>query len=187
MTIKIPEQIRKVERVEMPTLTLLQRAIYEAAAPIFHAPDVKEYQERARKKLARQYWMKHYSQRPAVMLAVAMVCGAGSVAFLGLWPSIPAMVLAVAFGFLAVAAIVAGACEATAVSSHNLARWEWLPYSLYPNCAPLEIQRRAEKIRKHCPAAMLNVEYLAEDPFLKVEHGDEAYYVGVWDETGFVG
>lgn len=80
---------------------------------------------------------------------------------------------------------------------HLLAKWETAPYELFASrrvapALPIEVRTIAGEIQARLPKAELEVEYLYEDPFLKVTHKDpasgktETRYVAFWDETGFI-
>ncbi len=202
MSIKGANQIRKaVRKTELPdNLTLLQRAIYHAAAPILHKPDVKTYQERERTILARKYFWK-ISKWPMIGTVFSVLGAATALILTGrsvwVWdfesfrPIVSLFLWAVSVGLchFAIRVIRMGLRESTSAS---YAQWGSMPWKSFShpeqgNKIPGLIRRRVKRIQGVCPEAYCEVEYLAEDPFLIVQHQGERYYVGVWDESGFVG
>jgi hypothetical protein len=192
MSVKTARQIRR--EVVLPNLTQLQRAIYEAAAPILHAPDVKAYQERVRRKSDRRTWGRTFGTAvPIVFLITA------GFAYAGLWAlgilahqdpvvrwTIPILLWALGASF---AASCAGTVADMWMEPQLHSAWRSVGWDAFPTATqvvPKPVKVRLKNIRRWCPGVAFTVEYLDADPFLAVEHEGERYYVAVWDETGFI-
>ncbi len=192
MSVKTAHDIRQSAPVELPTMTALQRAIYEAAAPIHYGPDVAAYKERMRRKLGRRFWLRQFGvgNIGSMITAAILALGFGIVASKigpSLWLFLPLLFVTAAFA-MASLCFFADIIRELVRPSANRATWSRTDYSSFAGSSmvPSEIRKRARTIRSHCPEAVLTVEYLMEDPFLKVQHHDEMYYVGVWGEKGFI-
>lgn len=202
------DTIREVEA--LPALTDLQQVILTKNIPVLDDDDVVQYQDEARLRFAKREYHK-------ALAIAALILGTISLASLGyaLWfisRHNPAAAVPVAIMGLASAHglyFVRNYLRSVPLESIIWARWSTTNLPVYlqliaaddAEAIPEEILERAEAIQQACPNAMLWVESLGADPFLRVGIPDtcldlgpmgwqelcwqELYYIGVWNEQQF--
>lgn len=190
------QQIRNVivEDVTLP-LTQLQKAILLADAPVLEEEDVYRFQA---SRQFRQACRTVIGLLFLVLLGLAVVVPCA----VGLYrSSLDYSSRAELYDFVGAVLYACGAVMGLPLVvgslSHLLSRrpedrfavWfcgTYIPGTDWHGLMPLPIQRRARAIEEACPGAGFSVEYLGSDPFLIAAVPGERYYVGVWDEKGFV-
>jgi hypothetical protein len=205
------QQIRRRE-VEAPPLTQLQKGLLEAGVKILDTGDVKKYQREKLDALKARPrgrgWPKEAVLGCLLLVASGFLAGGVIIApnrsAAGSW-------------FCCLIACLFTAAHCFVSSYHKLppSRLSWRTYDigvcparygwqfLMPHSFPAqgvgtigippEIQDIGNRVAATGVSAAFEVEQLDADPFLLVwsldmdNSGNEAYYIGVWDEKGFVG
>lgn len=95
-------------------------------------------------------------------------------------------------GVAAVSFIVFGVNVDTMKSKRRVSNWAQVPLSRYSGFVPMHVLNKAIQIKSELPQVQFNVDVLETnweekypDPFLIATHGNELFYIEVWDEIEF--
>jgi hypothetical protein len=169
-------------------IPLCQALIHIGVVPFTEA-SVKEFQKAELTNFKNvRFWGRH--PQAAFMASVAVECG-----YLLCWFATLSLGLVAALrsAFLVEFPLVQGLLIlALGATGHLLwsidewilepsgTRWESVDYEAFPGTVPAEVRESARRIQESFPKVRISILYLASDPLMEVEFGDERYCIHQW-------